>query len=94
MSLHNYLISHFNAPFISKTQDDGLVVTKDRIKSIVVKETERMKAINQNRGRWSLAGKLVTEMLTKDQLDDFLTTICYPHILSTTKEGDTVSAKL
>lgn len=57
-------------------------------------ETERMKAIHKNGGRWNLAGKLVSEMLTKDHLDDFLTTVCYPHILSTTKEGDSAISKL
>ncbi len=75
------------------TQDDGLVITKDRIKSLVSEETDRMK-IKSNGGKWSLAGKLVAEMLTKDNLDDFLTTVCYPHILSTSKEGDRAASKL
>lgn len=29
-------------------------------------------------------------MLCKDRLDDFLTTICYPHILTTAYEGTLV----
>lgn len=29
-------------------------------------------------------------MLTKDKLDDFLTTVCYPHILTTRYEGDVI----
>jgi len=29
-------------------------------------------------------------MLTKDKLDDFLTTVCYPHILTTKYEGDVI----
>ena len=76
------------------TQDDGLVITKDRIKALVKSETERMNSLSRGDGRWSLAGTLVAEMLTKDDLDDFLTTVCYPHILSTTKEGDKATSKL
>lgn len=75
------------------TQDDGSIVTKARIKSIVQEETERQKALNKD-GKWNLAGKLVAEMFTKDELDDFLTTVCYPHILSTTNEGDAINSKL
>lgn len=75
------------------TQDDGSIITKARIKSIVKGETERKKSVNNN-GKWDLAGKLVSEMLTKDELDDFLTTVCYPHILSTTHEGDEINSKL
>ncbi len=29
-------------------------------------------------------------MLTKDVLDDFLTTVCYPHILTTAYEGEVI----
>lgn len=75
------------------TQDDGCIITKSRIQSIVREETERQKAVNKG-GKWNLAGKLVAEMLTKDELDDFLTTVCYPHILSTTNEGDAINSKL
>lgn len=61
-----------------KTQDDGVVVTSHRIASIVDEEIEQ-----QRGGRWKLAGKLVKEMLSHpDQLDDFLTTVCYPYIVS------------
>jgi len=75
------------------TQDDGSMITKARIQSIVRDETERKKSMSKN-GKWDLAGKLVAEMLTKDELDDFLTTVCYPHILSTTNEGDKINSKL
>ncbi len=30
------------------------------------------------------------DMLTKDKLDDFLTSVCYPHILTTKYEGDII----
>jgi len=41
-------------------------------------------------GKWLLAGKLVSDMLTKEKFDEFLTTVCYPHILTTAYEGDVV----
>lgn len=75
------------------TQDDGSLITKERIRSIVRDETEKNKSMNKG-GKWDLAGKLVAEMLTKDELDDFLTTVCYPHILSTTHEGDVINSRL
>jgi malate synthase len=62
-----------------KTQDDGVAVTAHRIASLVDEEVEQ-----QRGGRWKLAGKLVKEMLSRqDQLDDFLTTVCYPYIVTT-----------
>mmetsp|Transcript_4860 Transcript_4860/g.6291 ORF Transcript_4860/g.6291 Transcript_4860/m.6291 type:complete len:543 (-) Transcript_4860:678-2306(-) len=72
------------------TQDDGAIITKERIRSLVKEEVARKGVV----GKWDLAGKLVAEMLTKEELDDFLTTVCYPHILSTTNEGDKVYSKL
>ena len=75
------------------TQDDGAIITKARIRSMVKDETERQKFQNKS-GKWSLAGKLVADMFTKDELDDFLTSVCYPHILTTTNEGDNVNSKL
>jgi len=44
-------------------------------------------------GKWTLAGKLVENMLNKDELDDFLTSVCYPHIV-TTAFSEAGSAKL
>jgi len=32
----------------------------------------------------------VEDMLTKEKLDDFLTTVCYPHILTTEYEGSII----
>mmetsp|Transcript_17166 Transcript_17166/g.41784 ORF Transcript_17166/g.41784 Transcript_17166/m.41784 type:complete len:286 (-) Transcript_17166:2536-3393(-) len=62
-----------------KTQDDGVVISSHRISSLVDAEVE-----SQRGGRWKLAGKLVKEMLSQhDTLDDFLTTVCYPYIVTT-----------
>jgi len=61
-----------------KTQDDGVVVTSHRLSNLVDEEVQK-----QSKGRWKLAGKLVKEMLLQeDGLDDFLTTVCYPYIVT------------
>mmetsp|Transcript_13918 Transcript_13918/g.19048 ORF Transcript_13918/g.19048 Transcript_13918/m.19048 type:complete len:577 (-) Transcript_13918:350-2080(-) len=72
-----------------KTQDDGVQVTAERIRGIVTEEVKHQVG-RGNRGKWHLAGKLVEDMLTKEKLDDFLTTVCYPHILTTAYEGDII----
>jgi len=41
-----------------KTQDDGLVVTAERIKGFVQEEVDRNLS-NGGKGKWRLAGKLV-----------------------------------
>ena len=71
------------------TQDDGVVVSASRILRLVEEETQRNLPKG---GRWRLAGKLVGEMLTKPKLDDFLTSVCYPHI--TTIEDVTAPSRL
>jgi len=68
-----------------KTEDDGAPVTPSRVRSLVAAA-----ASSRTGGRWSLAGKLVADMLTKDRLDDFLTSVCYPHILESAFEGTDV----
>lgn len=75
------------------TYDDQLPVTPARIRQIVHAQIEAIVASNKKNnlvGKWRLAGKLVEDMLTKDVLDDFLTTICYPHILTTAYEGEVI----
>ena len=62
-----------------RTQDDGLFVSTKRIQQLVQDEVQRN--ISKG-GRWRLAGKLVEGMLTTSKLDDFLTTVCYPHIVT------------
>jgi malate synthase len=59
-----------------KTADDGVVIGDQRIHNLVQQETSRHVG-----GKWRLAGKLVAEMLTAKELDDFLTSVCYPYIV-------------
>lgn len=66
------------------TQDDGRLITADRIADLVRQEVATRTNTTTASGKWLLAGKLVEHMLTKDQLDDFLTSVCYPHIVTTT----------
>merc|ERR1739845_86220 len=72
-----------------QTADDGATITAERISELVREEVKRRSG-GEDRGKWFLAGKLVEDMLTKDKLDDFLTTVCYPHILTTKYEGDVI----
>jgi malate synthase len=65
------------------TADDGQVITSARIADLVHREVERRCAGAALPGKWRLAGQLVEEMLNKDELDDFLTSVCYPYIVST-----------
>jgi malate synthase len=65
------------------TEDDNQLITADRIAALIQEEILVQQQRNEN-GQWLLAGKLVEQMLTKAQLDDFLTSVCYPHIVSTT----------
>ena len=71
------------------TADDGRLITGDRISELVRQEVAR----RGSGGKWLLAGKLVEEMLNKDQLDDFLTSVCYPYIV-TNHEASSASARL
>mmetsp|Transcript_37299 Transcript_37299/g.54916 ORF Transcript_37299/g.54916 Transcript_37299/m.54916 type:complete len:565 (+) Transcript_37299:273-1967(+) len=73
-----------------ETKDDGLVITKDRIRGLVRNEVKKHCGGVVAKGKWLLAGKLVSEMLTKEKLDEFLTTVCYPHILTTAYEGEII----
>mmetsp|Transcript_22975 Transcript_22975/g.45886 ORF Transcript_22975/g.45886 Transcript_22975/m.45886 type:complete len:106 (-) Transcript_22975:235-552(-) len=71
------------------TQDDRRPITKERIRRLVKQEVQQ-KCKEFPKGRWLLAGNLVSNMLTTEKFDDFLTTVCYPHILTTAYEGDVV----
>jgi len=79
-----------------RTEDDGLEVTGQRIGQIVREEIQHRCGGGDNQRRsddkWRLAGKLVEDMLTKDKLDDFLTTVCYPHIIDNGDGGRSSSA--
>ena len=68
------------------TADDGQVITCQRVADLVHREVERRcreGAATTTGNKWRLAGQLVEEMLNKDELDDFLTTVCYPYIVTT-----------
>jgi malate synthase len=65
------------------TEDDNRLISAERIGDLIHEEVSQHLQRNQN-GQWLLAGRLVEQMLTKPQLDDFLTSVCYPHIVSTT----------
>ena len=54
------------------------------MKAEVAKQQGKAGSVNK---KWLLAGKLVAEMLTKEKLDNFLTSVAYPHIISSAFEG-------
>ena len=63
------------------TQDDGQLITAERIADLVQREVARQNS--KGGGKWLLAGQLVESMLNKpDDLDEFLTSVCYPHIVT------------
>jgi malate synthase len=77
----------------ASTQDDGQPITAERISDLVQREVDRQcGGPGCSKGKWRLAGKLVDSMLNKVELDDFLTTVCYPHIITTHEARE--SAKL
>jgi len=61
----------------ASTQDDGQLITAKRIADLVAQEVS-----GKSGGKWLLAAKLVEQMLNKNELDDFLTSVCYPHIVT------------
>lgn len=75
----------------ASTQDDGLGITAERIARMIKDEVTIQGATN---GKWRLAGALVEKMLNGPELDDFLTSVCYPYILTSAYETGTPSAKL
>jgi malate synthase len=66
------------------TEDDNRLISADRIIDLIQQEVSLQQQRAGGSGQWLLAGKLVGQMLTKAQLDDFLTSVCYPHIVTTT----------
>lgn len=84
-----------------RTQDDGKPINSRRIANLIHEEVVKKcpPGHESATGKWRLAGRLVEDMLTKSKLDDFLTSVCYPHILTTAYEGaiipdDDVQARL
>lgn len=76
----------------ASTQDDGQAITAARIAHLVEQEVA-MHSSSSNGGKWKLAGRLVEEMLNKAELDDFLTSVCYPYIV-TAHEATAGTARL
>lgn len=58
------------------TQDDGQLISGERISRLIHEHVT-----SRSGGKWLLAGNLVDQMLNAPELDDFLTTVCYPHIV-------------
>lgn len=66
-----------------QTQDDETYITKERVSRLVQDEVNHQcGGIHAAKGRFRLAGNIVKKMLTNDKLDDFLTTVCYPYIVT------------
>jgi len=77
------------------TQDDGRPITAERIAALVHQEVERhCGGGGSTKGKWLLAGKLVEEMLNGPELDDFLTSVCYPYIVTTGADDSSTRSKL
>jgi malate synthase len=67
----------------SATADNGQVITSWRISSLVENEVNKQcGGAGVSKGKWRLAGKLVEQMLNGDKLDNFLTSVCYPFIVT------------
>jgi malate synthase len=77
----------------ASTADDRQLISAERIAALVQLEVDRQCGGSGNKGKWRLAAQLVENMLNKNELDDFLTSVCYPHIIQTTSE-DVSHAKL
>lgn len=69
------------------TANDGVLISSQRIEQLVQAEVAKHQG-----GKWRLAGKLVAEMLNADELDEFLTTVCYPYIVTIGDEA--IASKL
>ncbi|DBA03208.1 TPA: hypothetical protein N0F65_003928 [Lagenidium giganteum] len=60
---------------------EGKLVTKQLVQDILT-ECVKRRSINANGdNKWALAGKVVGKILTDDDMVDFLTLPCYPHIV-------------
>jgi malate synthase len=68
------------------SEDDGVPITAERVRRLVHQHVVQEMASSKEGSQWLLAGKLVSDMLTKAILDDFLTSVLYPHILTTCYE--------
>jgi malate synthase len=69
-----------------RSEDDGVSITASRVTLLVRQHVDQQIRSSKEGAQWLLAGNLVSDMLTKPTLDDFLTSVCYPHILATCYE--------
>jgi malate synthase len=74
------------------TRDDGVVITAARIGQLIQQQVEQQLRQAGKDNKWNLAGMLVEQMLNAEKLDDFLTSVCYPYIV--TIGEDPVMSKL
>jgi hypothetical protein len=71
------------------TQDDGQVILAERVANLVDDEVDRQcGGPGGFKGKWRSAGSLVESMLNRE-LDEFLTSVCYPLIVTTAYESST-----
>ena len=68
------------------SEDDGVPITAERVRRLVHQHVVQEMPSSKEGSQWLLAGKLVSDMLTKPILDDFLTSVLYPHVLTTCYE--------
>lgn len=63
---------------------DGTKITPDLVRDIAGRATAKLlsaAAAATGGGKFRLAGRMVADMMTAPELDDFLTTVAYPHIV-------------
>ncbi|CAM9536130.1 unnamed protein product [Discosporangium mesarthrocarpum] len=67
----------------SSTTVEGEPITPSLVKDLIAKAVENHRAgPGAGRGdKFKLAGRLVGAMMTSPELDDFLTTVAYPHVI-------------
>jgi len=62
---------------------DGTVVTKDLVRGIVAEESRKLAASVGQANKAHMAAGLIEHMLTADTLPEFLTSLAYPHVCTT-----------
>eukprot|EP01083_Nonionella_stella_P102802 292812_1 len=66
--------------------DDGTVITKDLVQSIIQQEIDSIRSEMEKKGGMStkldLAAKIVSDLITQDELIEFLPSVAYPHVVS------------
>lgn len=64
---------------------DGTIITPSLVRDIAEKATANLlstpAAAASGGGKFRLAGRLTADMMIAPELDDFLTSVAYPHIV-------------